>query len=111
MKLSKHQMVGFGSGGASYMRGIHDGLEATLLWEAHHLLYIHCIAHREALAITNASNYFPEFNYIDKLANKVYSWLGKYAKRHGEFKSLLDLFQIDRLQVLQIHQIRWLSRG
>ena len=43
--------------------------------------------------------------YIDKLDNKIYSWLGKYAKRHGKFKSLLDLFQIDRLQVLQIHQI------
>ena len=76
-----------------------------------HLLCIHCVAHREALAITDATNYFPEFNYIDKLANKVYSWLGKSAKRHGELKSLMELFQIDKLQVLQIHQIRWLSRG
>jgi hypothetical protein len=76
-----------------------------------HLLCIHCVAHREALAITDATNYFPEFNYIDKLANKVYSWLGKSAKRHGELKSLMELFQIDKLQVLQIHQIRWLCRG
>ena len=111
MKLSKHKMVGFGSDGASSMRGIHEGLAAKLLRDVPHLLCIHCVAHREALAITDASNYFPEFSYIDKLANKIYSWLGKSAKRHGEFKSLLDLFQIDRLQVLQIHQIRWLSRG
>jgi hypothetical protein len=55
--------------------------------------------------------YFSEFNYIDELANKVYSWLGKSAKRHGEIKILMDLFQIDKLQVLQIPQIRWLSRG
>jgi hypothetical protein len=106
MKLSKHQMVGFGSNGASSMRGIREGFTAKLLHEVPHLLCIHCVAHCEALAITNASNYFPKFNYIDKLANKVYSWLGKSTKRHGEFKSLLDLFQIDKLQVLQIHQIQ-----
>ena len=70
-----------------------------------HLLCVDCVAHHKTLAITHASNYFHEFGYIDKLDNKVYSWLGKSAKRHGEFKSLLDLFQIDRLQVLQIHQI------
>jgi hypothetical protein len=80
-------MVGFGSDGASSMRGICEGLVAKLLHEVPHLLCIHCVAHHEALAITNASNYFPEFNYIDKLANKVYSWLGKSTKRHGEFKS------------------------
>ena len=84
---------------------------AKLLRDVPHLLCIHCVAHREALAITDASNYFPEFSYIDKLANKIYSWLGKSTKRHGEFKSLLELFQIDKLQVLQIHQIGWLSRG
>jgi hypothetical protein len=71
MDLSKHKMVGFGSDGAS-MRGIHEGLAAKLLREVPHLLCIHCVAHREALAITDATNYFTEFNYIDKLANKVY---------------------------------------
>ena len=97
MKLSKHQMVGFGSDGASSMRVIHEVLAAKLLQEVPHLLCIHCIAHREALAIIDASNYFPEFNYIDKLANKIYSWLGKSTKRYRELKSLLDLFQIDKL--------------
>ena len=92
MKLSKHQMVSFGSDEASSMRGIHEGLASKLLREVPHLLCIHCVAHHEALAITDASNYFPEFSYISKLANKVYPWLRKYEKRHGEFKSLLDLF-------------------
>ena len=80
-------------------------MASKLLREVPHLLCIHCVAHHEALAITDASNYFPEFSYIGKLANKVYSWLGISAKRDGKFKSFLGLFQIDRLQVLQIHQI------
>ena len=102
IKLSKLQKVGFGSNGASSMTGIHEGFETKLLREVHHLLCIDCVAHRKALAITHASNYFHEFSYIDQLANKVYSWLGESAKRHGEFKSVLDLFQIERMQVLQI---------
>ena len=83
MKLSKHKMVGFGPDGASSMRGIHEVLAAKLLRDVPHLICIHCVAHREALAITDASNYFLEFIYIDKLDNKVYSWLGKSAKRYG----------------------------
>jgi len=73
IKLSKHQMVGFGLDRDSSVRGIRDGFAAKLLHEVLHLLCIDCVAHHEALAITNASNYFPRFNYIDKLANKVYS--------------------------------------
>eukprot|EP01018_Ginkgo_biloba_P029271 Gb_13695 [translate_table: standard] len=52
-----------------------------------------------------------EFHFVDKVANKVYAWLEKSPKRHGEMKELMELFQIGKLQVLQIHQIRWLSRG
>ena len=111
MELSKYKMVGFGSDGASFMRGIYQGLATMFLCEVSHLLCVHCVAHHEELAITDASNYFPRFHYIGKLANKVDSWLGKYAKIHAEIKSLMDLFQIDRLQVLQILKIRWLSRG
>jgi hypothetical protein len=58
MDLSKYKMVGFGSDGASSMRGIHEGLTAKLLHEVPHLLCIHYVAHHEALAITYASNYF-----------------------------------------------------
>ncbi|KAH9295072.1 hypothetical protein KI387_038660 [Taxus chinensis] len=111
MNLSLMKLVGFGSDGASAMRGIREGLSTKLRRDAPHLLDIHCIAHREALATNDASSYFPELQFIDKFANKIYSWLGKSAKRHGALRELMDSFQINRLEVLQIHQIRWLSRG
>ena len=75
------------------------------------MLDVHCIAHREALAANDASSHFLELQFIDKFANKVYSWLGKSSKRHGELKELMESFQITKLEILQIHQIRWLSRG
>ena len=111
MDLSLTKLVGFGSDGDSTMRGNREGLATKLRRHAPHLIDIHCIAHREALAANDASSYFPELQDIDKFANKVYSWLGKFAKRHGELKELMDSFQITRLEVLQIHHIRWLSRG
>jgi hypothetical protein len=111
MDLSLMKLVGFGSDGASSMRGIHEGLSTKLRRDAPHLLDIHCIAHREALTTNDASSHFLELQYIDKFANKVYSWLGKSTKRHGELKELMESFQITKLEVLQIHHIRWLSRG
>ena len=105
------KLVGFGSDGASSMRGIRESLSSKLRQDVPHLLDVHCIAHREALAANDASSHFLELQFIDKFANKVYSWLGKSSKRHGELKELMESFQITKLEVLQIHQIRWLSRG
>eukprot|EP01018_Ginkgo_biloba_P015134 Gb_19382 [translate_table: standard] len=78
-------------------RGIHEGLAAKLLCKIPHLLSIHYVAHREALVVTDASKNFLEFHCIDKLTNKIYSWLGKSAKRNGEIKGLMELFKIDKL--------------
>ena len=64
------------------MNPYHD-LVAKLLHEVPHFFVYSLCSAREALVITDASNYFPEFNYIDKLVNKVYSWLGKSRERHG----------------------------
>ncbi|MCY6524918.1 hypothetical protein, partial [Actinobacillus pleuropneumoniae] len=56
-----------------------------------------------------ASSHFPELQYINIFGNKVYSWLGKSTKRHGKLGELMYTFQITKLVVLQIHQIRQLS--
>ena len=43
MDLSKHKMVGFGSDGASSMRGIHEGLATKLLHEIpYFFMYLLC---------------------------------------------------------------------
>lgn len=106
MDLSLMKLVGFGSDGESTMKGVREGLTSKLHRDALHLLDIHCIARREALTTNDASSHFLELQYIDKFANKVYSWLEKSAKRYGELKELMESFQITKLEVLQIHHIR-----
>jgi len=49
--------------------------------------------------------------YVDKTKNKVYSWVGNLTKRNNELIVLLEIMELESLQVLQIHGIKWLSRG
>ena len=58
MNLSMAKLVGFGSNGASFMRGIRNGLPTKLHRHAPHLLNIQCIIHREALTTNDVSSYF-----------------------------------------------------
>eukprot|EP01018_Ginkgo_biloba_P030781 Gb_34347 [translate_table: standard] len=97
--------------GASSMVGSENGFVTLLKKDLPNLICIHCIAHREALVTSDASKKIPELMYIEKLANKVYSWVGNSTKRNNELHSLQEVMELESLQVLQIHGIRWLSRG
>ncbi|MCO5566512.1 hypothetical protein L7F22_020189 [Adiantum nelumboides] len=47
------------------------------------IMGVHCIVHRQALAAKDGFVSHPHvFAFVDKVANKVYPWLGKFAKRH-----------------------------
>ncbi|MCO5573711.1 hypothetical protein L7F22_027485 [Adiantum nelumboides] len=104
-------MVGIATDGDSSMLGCHDGLVAKLRRKVPHLVSTHCIAHREALAILDATKCFPCLSYIDKVANKIYSWIHGSSLRHTGFQNLLNEMNLQVLEVLQIHDVRWLSRG
>ncbi|EFJ09967.1 hypothetical protein SELMODRAFT_427615 [Selaginella moellendorffii] len=53
----------------------------------------------------------PIFDAIDKLAQKIKSWLGKSSLRHKELKELLQSYCLKELKMLAMHDVRWLSRG
>ena len=73
---------------------------------------MHCIAHREALAVVDATRAFLEFQMLDRFSNKVYKWVGHSTNQRDELKqSSKDVFVEDYVVVLHIHAVRWLSRG
>lgn len=72
---------------------------------------IHYTSHRGALTINYASSHFRESQYRDKFANKVYSWLGKSTKINTKLKELMESVLISKLNILQIHQNKWLLGG
>ncbi|EFJ23896.1 hypothetical protein SELMODRAFT_415133 [Selaginella moellendorffii] len=76
------------------------------------IIGVHCVAHREALAAKDGfTTNQPIFDAIDKLAQKIKSWLGKSSLRHKELKELLQSYCLKELKMLAMHDVRWLSRG
>ncbi|XP_024518488.1 uncharacterized protein LOC9662247 [Selaginella moellendorffii] len=76
------------------------------------IIGVHCVAHREALAAKDGfTTNQPIFDAIDKLAEKIKSWLGKSSLRHKELKELLQSYCLKELKMLAMHDVRWLSRG
>ena len=70
------------------------------------LVGVHCIAHREALVISDVSKDIPELILVEKIANKVYAWANNSTKRTHEILELLEQMQLDAHRPLQIHNIR-----
>ena len=70
------------------MVGNENGFVTFLKKVVPNLVGIHCIAHCEALAALDASKRIPELLFVEKLANKVYSWVQNSTKRNSELISL-----------------------
>jgi hypothetical protein len=104
-------LIGVSTDGASSMVGNENGFITFLKKDVPNLVGVHCIAHREALAASDASKKIPELLFVEKLANKVYSWVQNSTKRNSQLIALQELMQLETLQALQIHGVRWLSRG
>lgn len=96
--------------GASTMVGNENGFVSLKKKDVPNLIVVHCIAHRKALSAADASKHIQKLLHIEKLANKVYSWIQNSPKRSNELNDLLRVMEIDALDVLQIHVMRWLSR-
>ena len=103
--MKNEKLIAVSTDGASSMVGCENGFVTLLKNDLPNLIGTHCIAHREALAASDASKKIPEFLFVEKIANKVYSWVGNSKKRNNELISLLDIMEIESLQVLQIHGI------
>ena len=53
--LNVSKVIGFGSDGASAMTGLKNGATGHLMRENPHIINVHCIAHRLALATSQAA--------------------------------------------------------
>ncbi|KAH7426364.1 hypothetical protein KP509_11G098700 [Ceratopteris richardii] len=106
----KH-LVGISTDGDNSMLGCHQELVSKLNRDVPNLIVVHCVAHREALVIVDACKGFPCLSYVEKIANKVYSWINASNVRHSDFQKLLQEMNLQVLVVLKIHDVRWLARG
>ncbi|MCO5547287.1 hypothetical protein L7F22_000734 [Adiantum nelumboides] len=110
--LDIKKLIAIATDGASVMVGHKTGVVARFQGIMPQIMGVHCIAHRQALAAKDGFVSHPHvYTFVDKVANKVYSWLGKSAKRHTKLLKIMSDYDIIDAKALQIHSVRWLSRG
>ena len=104
--------VALATDGISSMTGHRTGLAARMRVEVPTLINVHCIAHREALVAGDAARSFPDFQMLDRFANKTYEWVDCSINQRNELKRLLKgVFEEYYVVILQIHTVRWFSRS
>ncbi|MCO5601090.1 hypothetical protein L7F22_055209 [Adiantum nelumboides] len=110
--LDIKKLIAIATDGASVMVEHKTGVVARFQAVMPRIMGVHCIAHRQALAAKDGFVSHPHvYTFVDKVANKVYSWLGRSAKRHTELWKIMSDYDIMDVKALQIHSVRWFSRG
>ncbi|MCO5568530.1 hypothetical protein L7F22_022229 [Adiantum nelumboides] len=114
LELPLQTMIGIATDEASVMTDASNGVVSRLKRSIPHLLSFQSIAHRESLAVGDTFKTFKEFNFVDKVAQKLYEWVCRSAKRHAILADTVNAFGIGRhgkLKLLKMHDVRWLSKG
>ena len=70
--LPLNKMCGLGSDGAAVMVGVKGGVSALLKVDVSHLINNHCVAHRLALASSQASNGVPYLKKFKAIVEQLY---------------------------------------
>ncbi|MCO5581953.1 hypothetical protein L7F22_035842 [Adiantum nelumboides] len=111
MGLCLLKVVSLAADGCSVMVGSRSRLFARMRVDVPHLLLVHCLAHRENLAASQAIGSFPELMHLDKLCRSIYTWLHASGKQMDDLKLVKGALDLPKLAMLRIHVVRWLSRG
>ncbi|GJP85000.1 hypothetical protein CLOP_g15037 [Closterium sp. NIES-67] len=109
--ISLSKVSGISTDGAAVMVGATNGVVGRLRQRIPHVVSVHCIAHREALAARDAANALPELGIVDAIIRAVAELLGRSHNWHKMFKDLQKIFTATNLEMQGIHLVRWLSRG
>ena len=110
-RLQSSKLVGLATDGALAMLGVHNGFATKLKRDIPRLFGVHCIAHREALATSDAFKKTKQLAFLERLPNRVYGWVGMSSLRNGELQGLLKIMVLEKVKLLHVHTMRWLSMG
>lgn len=97
--------------GPSVMTGIRAGVVALFKKRNAHLISVHCVAHRLALASSQAAS---EFSYLVKyqdILKRVHSYFENSPKNTKRLQQIQSLMEQTPKKVLKLSTTRWLSLG
>ncbi|GIM17379.1 hypothetical protein Vretimale_19929 [Volvox reticuliferus] len=110
LHLDPQKMVGYGCDGASVYLGRHNGVAAKFREKLSFLLAVHCVAHRTALVMGDATRDLPELPKIDALLKSIHSLFNKSSKMQGKWEAFAKMHGCTRLKFPIYNATRWFSR-
>ncbi|XP_073435108.1 zinc finger protein 862-like [Dendrobates tinctorius] len=93
------------------MIGRHSGVGKRLQAMFPVMLHFHCIAHRLALAISQASEGIPQMINDQHLIGTLYSYFNSSMIRQESLRKMQEVLEHDQISLKEIHTVRWLSLG
>ncbi|CAL9702155.1 unnamed protein product [Knipowitschia caucasica] len=106
--LSWNECVSVCTDGAGAMLGKNRGLKARVLQVAPHVIFTHCIIHREALASKSLN---PELKHVLDTAVKMVNHIKSRPLNTQLFSTLCNEMGSEHQGLLLHTEVRWLSRG
>ena len=101
--------TGLSTDGARAMTGRENGFVAYMRKDNPYLIDIHCIAHRLALASSQAANNIPYLQKYKWFVISIYSYFSHSASRQTRLKELEQVLQDPVLKYRPLYEVRWLS--
>lgn len=91
------------------MVGRKNGVSARLKSDSSGLVSVHCVAHRLALAASQALEGIPFLEKLQTSISKLFQCIRSSTKRMYKLKELQDMLDDEKVQLVAVHQVRWLS--
>jgi hypothetical protein len=103
------KLVGIGSDGASVMTGKESGVCVRLRRAfSPHSVAVHCLAHRLALAYSDAASDVRYVNDLKSNINKLYAFFSTSAVRQGKLEAMYTVLGDPSIKLKSNIDIRWL---
>lgn len=100
--------IGFGADTTNVMFGHEGGVIAKIREINPHCVFIKCICHSIALAVSHASkSTLPRS--LNQIVKEVYGYFAHSSKRQREFQDFQNFLNSGSHKILQHYDIRWLS--
>ncbi|XP_071041980.1 zinc finger protein 862-like [Parasteatoda tepidariorum] len=107
--LQLQNLVGFAADTTNVMFGEHNSVVQKLRNESPDCMFIKCVCHSTALAVSKACLKFPRD--IEDLIRDTHNYFSYSSKRREEFKEFQDFTNTPTHNILKLYDIRWLSLG
>lgn len=104
-----NNLVGFASDGASVMIGCQSGVAMRLRVDVPHMIDIHYVAHRLALATTKATESTLEVKQFETVITDVYNYFAHSTTRRVELRLWQSVYDDPIITIKGFSSTRWLS--